>query len=199
VKFKSGVGFTRVQFKDYTDFTYTEFNKDANFVLTNFMKRVFFWSSFFKEQADFDRTKFNNVIFRNTYFGGLTRFIGKRKKSKSSERESLVFSKDYITDMRDVTFGQPEKVVFRSVYLGKCLFLNTNLTKIEIADVQWGKSNNRGIIYDEEYKDTEEGKNYALIEKVYSQLKKNLEDSRNYIYAGDFHYGEMDMKRKRHR
>jgi hypothetical protein len=38
-------------------------------------------------------------------------------------------------------------------------------------------------------------RNYDLIAELYQQLKKNYDDKRDYSTAGDFHYGEMEMKR----
>lgn len=206
VEFDSEVKFFASKFLGDVDFTDTKFNKNVYFILTSFNKNVIFYGSVFNVLADFDRTKFNEVDFRNTYFGGLTRFTGKRIKREHNEikekwiikQDQLIFPRDQKVDLRDVTFGEPERVVFRTVDMSRCLLLNTDLTKVEFADVQWGKYKNRSIIYDEMYQDEHEEKNYALIEKVYSQLKKNLEDSRNYAEVGDFHYGEMEMRRKRH-
>jgi len=36
---------------------------------------------------------------------------------------------------------------------------------------------------------------YGLVAELYQQLKKNYDDKRDYWTAGDFHYGEMEMKR----
>ena len=41
----------------------------------------------------------------------------------------------------------------------------------------------------------EEQSNYTLVAELYQQLKKNYDDKRDYWTAGDFHYGEMEMKR----
>jgi hypothetical protein len=38
-------------------------------------------------------------------------------------------------------------------------------------------------------------RNYELVAELYQQLKKNYDDRRDYWTAGDFHYGEMEMKR----
>ncbi len=38
-------------------------------------------------------------------------------------------------------------------------------------------------------------RNYGLIAEIYQQLKKNYDDRMDYWAAGDFHYGEMEMKR----
>jgi hypothetical protein len=43
--------------------------------------------------------------------------------------------------------------------------------------------------------DSPDERNRVLIAELYQQLKKNYDDRRDYWTAGDFHYGEMEMKR----
>src|SRR5438876_54545 len=38
-------------------------------------------------------------------------------------------------------------------------------------------------------------RNYRLIAELYQRLKKYYDDRRDYWSAGDFHYGELEMKR----
>jgi hypothetical protein len=38
-------------------------------------------------------------------------------------------------------------------------------------------------------------RDYGLIAELYQQLKKNYDERKDYCTAGDFHYGEMEMKR----
>ena len=40
-----------------------------------------------------------------------------------------------------------------------------------------------------------DGRDYGLIAELYNQLKKNYDDRKDYWTEGDFHYGEMEMKR----
>jgi hypothetical protein len=44
-------------------------------------------------------------------------------------------------------------------------------------------------------------RNYRLVTELYQQLKRNFDERGDYLTAGDFHYGEMEMKRlfSRHR
>ena len=44
-------------------------------------------------------------------------------------------------------------------------------------------------------KGTPDRRNYVVIAELYQQLKKNYDDRKDYWTAGDFHYGEMEMKR----
>jgi hypothetical protein len=66
---------------------------------------------------------------------------------------------------------------------------------VDFTDVEWGKRPRGGhaAVWDE----LEPGKrkNYALIGKLYRQLKHNYEEQRDPITAGDFHFGEMHMRR----
>jgi hypothetical protein len=43
--------------------------------------------------------------------------------------------------------------------------------------------------------DSFDEREYGLIAETYQQLKKNYDDKKDYWTAGDFHYGEMEMKR----
>jgi uncharacterized protein YjbI with pentapeptide repeats len=38
-------------------------------------------------------------------------------------------------------------------------------------------------------------RNYSLIAEIYQQLHKNYDERRDYVAAGDFYFGEMEMKR----
>jgi hypothetical protein len=50
-----------------------------------------------------------------------------------------------------------------------------------------------GAVRDEHYAKT--AGDYRLVEKLYRQLRKNYEGKGAYAEAGDFHYGEMEMRR----
>jgi hypothetical protein len=79
------------------------------------------------------------------------------------------------------------------------------------ANVRWRqRDNGKRMVFDEEdqlkldsaetvalFPETgnPDKRNYSLIAELYQQLKKNYDDKRDYWTAGDFHYGEMEMKR----
>ena len=87
----------------------------------------------------------------------------------------------------------------RSVYLGNCSFIGTDVHEINFSDVTWrskrGAFFTRKLIYDEISETKDRNRNYRVIEETYRQLKKNYEARGSYGEAGDFHYGEMEMQR----
>jgi len=93
--------------------------------------------------------------------------------------------------------------------LGKVQFIYTDLEKISFKNVRFYQNSNqvfnRETLADEESGAIRTG-DYCLlecnqdfynqIEILYRQLKLNFENQRDYARAGDFHYDEMEMRRK---
>jgi hypothetical protein len=68
---------------------------------------------------------------------------------------------------------------------------------VDFTDVTWNIDKSflkkRNTIYDETL--AHEDKNYSFVEKLYMWLRKNYEKMGSYGVAGDFFYGEMEMRR----
>jgi hypothetical protein len=63
--------------------------------------------------------------------------------------------------------------------------------------ILWPKRGKRFQVYDEILPlATNESGRWDHIERLYRELKQNHEDRRDYERAGDFHYGEKEMRRK---
>jgi hypothetical protein len=106
-------------------------------------------------------------------------------------------------------FHKPEDVIFYDTFLGQALFHSCDVSKLVFSDVEWGRrSNQKRKVFEEEAQrgsrvtsplepkdDIGDERNFNLIAELYQQLKKNYDDKRDYWTAGDFHYGEMEMKR----
>ncbi len=100
-------------------------------------------------------------------------------------------------------------MIFYRTYLGQALFTNCDVSKVTFSNVRWRERENGKRMVFEEVVDLKENvaealrpasgspdeRNYALIAELYQQLKKNYDDRCDYWTAGDFHYGEMEMKR----
>jgi hypothetical protein len=110
-----------------------------------------------------------------------------------------------------------KSVIFRKADLSKCLFLETDVTRINFVDVTWGGAGwpaRRKAVYDElrpshDWQDWLElskdyRKNcwkplkydYNLLAQLYRRLQQNYIDSYQYTEAGDFYIGEQEMRRK---
>jgi len=204
-EFFGNVCFDSAQFEGEADFAFTEFHDDASFDRrVRFSRHVGFGASTFHKKASFE-----NALFEGETYFGYTRFLVEAKFSYSrffertffdGEEKNRVFSDTQPTLMISVLFQKPQDTLFRIVNLSRCSFINTDLSSVELTDIKWsikrGLLDTRKVIFDEISDDP--NKNYPLIEKVYRQLKKNYKDRGNYGEAGDFHYGEMEMRRLSH-
>ena len=108
-------------------------------------------------------------------------------------------------------FDKPELVVFYDVFLGQALLHNCDVSGFRFTNVRWrNRDNAKRMVFEEDGRlrlDQVEAVHllakgggpdkldYGLIAELYQQLKKNYDDRRDYWTAGDFHYGEMEMKR----
>lgn len=93
---------------------------------------------------------------------------------------------------------------FDSTICLDCSFLHTNIGKAVLINVKWHREDkwyrhNRNMIYNEIRAKNDKSTpadEYEYIAEIYRQLKVNYEDKRDFIEAGDFGYGQMEMKRK---
>lgn len=182
-KFQASVSFSKTIFGGKATFGNAEFHKKASFENARFLKETYFGYARF----------FDEAVFNYSRFLGTTFFDG--------EDKNRVFSGNHPTWMISVFFQKPEETLFRTVDLSKCSLINTDLSKVELTDVKWAVKRTlldiRKVAYDEI--SSESKKMHSLIEKVYRQLKKNYEHRGSYGEAGDFYYGEMEMRRLSHR
>ncbi|MFQ5716176.1 MAG: hypothetical protein ACE5GQ_03655 [Nitrospinales bacterium] len=112
-------------------------------------------------------------------------------------------------DFSSVTVKNPRKIRFENVYLGRTSFYQTDIEEFTFKNVKFAKTKDRFInrerLADETWNDlvpkekrrTYDKNFYSHVEILYRQLKRNFEEQRDYARAGDFHYGEMEMRRKR--
>ncbi len=213
--------FFKTQFSEETTFLRTQFIKGANFGEARFTKRTYFNRVRFKEETYFIEAQFNEEAifwrtqfiegahFSGVQFNKMADFVGAQFLGKTTffgydgiKIENEVLPENYIfkqyAGFSNITLG-PEKLFFKKVNLSKCSFFDTDLTNVDFTGVQWAKLPvflNRGkrkALYDEVNSDAN---SYPLVEKLYQQLKLNYEKKGSYPEAGDFHFGEMEMKRK---
>jgi uncharacterized protein YjbI with pentapeptide repeats len=108
-------------------------------------------------------------------------------------------------------FDKPKHVAFYDTYLGQALFHNCDASEFLFTKVRWRqRDNGKRMVFDEDERlkldqaatiallpeaGSVDERNYGLIEQLYQQLKKNYDARCDYCTGGDFHYGEMEMKR----
>lgn len=205
-------------------FSEAQFLGEANFIVTDFVGDAVFWAATFARAATFDQTFFRRtanfefarflgaVNFRETVFRGdprqkmggpcaRTMREGGRPDEPEGEEPGPIFKLAY--------FEYPRLAVFYRTYLGLALFNNCDVSELSFSDVEWRRrKNGKNMVFEEDVSLAHnaaqsvrlaihnfEARNYRLIAELYQQLKKNYDNRRDYWTAGDFHYGEMEMRR----
>jgi uncharacterized protein YjbI with pentapeptide repeats len=186
VGFRGEADFNVVTFGEGADFGSAEFSGEADFAGATFSKGADFGEATFSGGADFGRATFL----------GRTLFAGR----PGSAQAGHIFAGMEV-DFRQVVINPPDVISFLGADLTTCLFLDTDLRKAQLVDVKWPQKGGRVLVYDEMASTESEdeagnARPWSRIERLYRELKQNYEDRRDYERAGDFHYGEKEMRRK---
>lgn len=177
---------------------------EANFSLAEFTG---------EGHANFEGAQFAYEVvakYYNTEFscekGAIFSFV------KISDDAKLRFDNTIIADhclMEFTHIENPGNLIFIDIKnLGTSLFQYTDVEKIEFKNVKFRESKGlypREIMADEVWNEVVANKNderqydndfFRHVEILYRKLKVNFENQRDYARAGDFHYGELEMKLK---
>jgi hypothetical protein len=201
--FTQDADFSGARFTRDADFTEATFTQDANFFQATFTQDADFSGASFTQDAHFNGATFTKVAdFSKAKFLGPAEFRATTFRRDSSCDPGPIFSLAH--------FEKPEAVEFGDVYLGQALFYRRDVSKVVFSNVTWRRrENGKWMLFEEvvsldhrsaEFglrpeKDMPDDRNYVVIAELFQQLKKNYDDRRDYWTAGDFHYGEMEMKR----
>ena len=203
--FAQDAGFSHANFTLGANFSGATFTQDADFSEATFTHKADFGWVTFTRAPNFSKATFTQAAdFSEAVFQAGVRFSETKFRNDNTLEPGPIFP--------NAAFKKPEAVIFYKTYLGQALFHNCDVSKFVFRDVRWRKrSNSKSMVFEEEVKlggeddwftealrpdkgDPDE-RNYTLIAELYQQLKKNYDDRRDYWTAGDFHYGEMEMKR----
>ena len=186
------------RFTQQASFSDARFMQDAGFHWATFTQEALFGGTKFEKLASFEAATFlGPAEFRETVF---------REDGKSEPGPIFVSAQ----------FSRPEAVIFYKTYLGQALFHDCDVSKFVFSSVRWRQRKGKGkrMVFEEIVdlwhgaasalkpgSDNPNERDYGLIAELYQQLKKNYDDRKDYWTAGDFHYGELEMKRlsSRHR
>jgi uncharacterized protein YjbI with pentapeptide repeats len=224
-RFAQDADFGTATFTRDARFFWTTFASDAWFVGATFTQAAEFSGARFNRVVNFLDAEFLDAArFRKTHFRGDPELLVNANNSDTRDGMAVgddgrfpgpIFAR--------TTFGKPDKVEFSQTHLGWALFHKCDVSEFSFSDVTWrrrpGRSGQR-MIFDEEIElsvvdpdgttpsslagvtealrtgqSDPDDRNYGLVAETYRQLKKNYEDSRDYPTAGDFYYGEMEMRR----
>ncbi|HEV1993977.1 MAG TPA: hypothetical protein VGR03_06590 [Candidatus Acidoferrum sp.] len=189
-KFTAACVFSLATFTRYASFSGATFTQDANFFRATFTRDAIFFGATFTQKTRFLRAKFlGSAEFRRTHF-----------RLDQELFPGPIFSL--------AEFSQLEAVIFYKTYLGQALFHNCDVSRVNFSSVEWRKRKGSGksMVFEEEVdleaakdlkpgKDSPDERDFGLIAELYQQLKKNYDERKDYWTAGDFHCGEMEVKR----
>jgi uncharacterized protein YjbI with pentapeptide repeats len=212
-KFRQDTNFLYAKFNGGGIFASAEFSRDINFERATFTLGADFRGVRFGRNSDFAETIFSNdASFRQASLAGEMRF------RETGFAQNLLGEADL--DFSDVRMEHPESVEFYKTDLGRALFYNTDVSKVDFTLVRWRDRGRTGwlrhlgrrhwgarfYVFDEDVNlraalaleppgDSSDERNYSLIAETYQQLKRNYDAKGAYWTAGHWHYGEMEMKR----
>jgi uncharacterized protein YjbI with pentapeptide repeats len=194
--FSKKASFMGVIFSEAAIFDSATFSENAVFSPIQFNKEAFFSVTTFSGEVDFGGAEFSKEAnFNGAIFSGRTLFAGRETSTKTF---GYIFA-DAEVDFTEVTIQSPESMTFQHADLMKCLFRETDLRKVQLVGIKWPGKSRRVCLYDE-FLLVQSGEmsveSRSEIERLYRQLKQNYEDRRDYERAGDFHYGEKEMRRQ---
>jgi uncharacterized protein YjbI with pentapeptide repeats len=191
-KFERMAHFSHAIFSGAADIRFGTFEKDVDFVGTEFMDTAEFDERSFKKTVSFEEASFHGAVnFHKTVF----------------RKDKELYAGPVFMNAR---FQMPDRVLFYKTYLGQALFHNCGVSKFVFRDVDWRlRKNGKSKVFEEDVafysrvtkplepeKGVADERNYRLIGELYHELKKNYDDRHDYWTAGDFHWGEMEMKRR---
>ena len=168
---------------------------EINFMATKFKKDVTFWL-----------TKLNKASFEGVTFSKDHQVLFQDAELGHSVFSHIVFSQKIIfrrSHLEFVTFpdSKIDQAQFSECYFNNFLKRKAIFDEILIRSKQQKsiKEKDKNIIrFLEKVKsDKTFSKDYEEVEELNRQLKKNFEEKKDYETAGDFHIGEMEMRRKK--
>jgi hypothetical protein len=201
-RFYSAAVFCGANFRGQADFNHATFFKEADIRYGTSEKDVIFAWTQFNDIAEFDERSFSRAVtFESAVFRGTVNYYKTHFRRDGGSDAGPIFM--------NARFYEPEKVLFYDTYLGQALFHSCDVSRFVFRDVIWGvRINRKRKVFEEDVelnsrvtqplepkKDVADERNYNLIAELYQQLKKNYDERRDYWTAGDYHYGEMEMKR----
>ena len=140
------------------------------------------------------RMTFNRIFCR------FSKNLSHRNSGDSSQpqKPTPVFDPETRVLWKDLTPESARHLTFRLVNLSRSIFDGMTLSRIQLNAPGWDNSKDRGALYEEVQMSLAMPLYEKLrdIEDQYTQLKNNLERQGNYLHAGDFHYGEQEIRRK---
>jgi len=110
-------------------------------------------------------------------------------RSHLGSQAPLIIAENYSPD-----FGG--NVQFNNVNLSRCKLVGNSIRDMDLTDVIWAQRYGRNILYDENALRSGAPIPSGSLKEAYQLLKEKYRALGDHAKAGDFHYGEMEMKRR---
>lgn len=203
--FSDDAVFQRATFSGETDFREVNFNKCAHFSGAYFSGNADFSEASFFDVTNFNRTIFSgNTVFAEATFSEVVDFTGCEISGRllfQGKHETEFYSPECFKSealFNHLNLKPSADIVFRSIDLSNAHLLNTDVTDIRFEDIKWPahiwwKFKRKCICEDVEQLKKNE---MPAVEILYRRLKHSCTTRSDYVSAGDFHVGEMEMKRR---
>jgi hypothetical protein len=206
--------FTNATFTQSANFTEVKFMLFSDFTGANFTENAEFWQAMFCEYTEFGYATFTQTVsFTQATFAKQVSFLRSEFLSAAEFRETKFLQsnpKEPGPNFHRSVFLEPDRVTFFKTDLSHALFHDCDVSNINFKGVKWPRRKGSGkrMVFEELVtlshlhtislrlnEDSPEKRDYRLIAEIYQQLKKNYDEHKDYETAGDFHYGEMEMRR----
>ncbi len=113
--------------------------------------------------------------------------------------ESPIFDEDIVVSWRGLPENSAKKITFYQVNLHGALFDKNTLQLVHLVSPKWLEKDGRKMLYAETllgmWNGEENKRNLEDLHEQYIQLKNVMETAKNHQTAGDFYYGEMEIRR----
>lgn len=206
------------------NFRKAEFNAKTSFSGAHFLGRCIFSETKFNPSSDYIRfinvrfldpsqvifleNDFSKVLFRDTDLSGINidngkwpRFTWRRGKRNYvvdevyfPEESKFLINNRVINEMNE--YQIPSNVIDKLATIKYRIFFTRSEFKKAIRELL--SHEEMRLYYSQVYRLTRLAKKnyYNRVRIVYQRLKRNFEDRKSFVEAGDFYYGEMECYRK---
>lgn len=189
-RFKGGVDFRFATFEGIADFRGGIFEGECvNFSWARFLGKTHFNAANFLECG--------TTLFVDTFFGSMCEFLGVEFPLRSDQY--VIFKgSSYPLRLHNIIllYSNYDRMLFRN-----CKFLEGPDEIIGRRFPLWKRKTilpDELLVFTKPIEGWRKAKQveYSHVESLYRQLKKNFEAEKDWEMAGEFHYGEMECKRK---
>ena len=199
--FLAAIDFSSATFAGETSFVETTINWHVTYARARFGGEVKIRRTAFKKDVSFADAIFAGPLNLETFGVGealdFSRATFKDQVIISAERDpwegTKGFARDAFMDLQYARIEKPEKVLFQTIELSPCWFVNVDARKFDLRNVEWRKDppdRDLGNL-----KRRKISAPYRILSITYRQLAVNAEENDRYREASEFRYRAMDVRR----